>query len=144
MKKSSSIFPLFVTLQTMQKCRHFRLFFLYWHGPASGKKAYKTFRDTAECHHRRMDMYIHTYTHKVDFHWGLPMKLCNLYRKTIMHGGRLKHSNTQTHTHTPVCRIHGKGYNITTGLSHMSPLLEKEVWLYIHTDYASGITCTLR
>lgn len=59
-----------------------------------GEEAYKTFRDTTtstvKCRHtnKHMDMYIHTVW---VFHWGQPMKFCNLYRETI---------NAHKRTHT--------------------------------------------
>lgn len=68
--------------------------------------------------------------HRVGFHWGLPMKLCNLYRKTVNACG---HTNTLT-SFGGYMRKDIKD-NSTTGLSHMKPTIEKEsrLELYLHT-----------
>lgn len=86
-----------------------------------GKNAYKTFRETTtstvKCHHTQTHGHVNTYS--VGFHWGLPMKLCNLYRQ-LMH---------KTHSHNQFGGYMGKDIkdNNTTGLSHMKPTIEKEV-----------------
>lgn len=112
-------FPLFVSLQTMQKTSAFFFFFPFFSGTDQWKKkAYKTFIDTitstVTCHRTQTHGFTCTYRHSVGFHWGLPMNLCNLYRKTINARGR-----TEFGEHM------GKN---TTGLSHMkSPVEKKEV-----------------
>lgn len=82
------------------------------------KKPYKTFRDTTstvKCHHTDKWTYIQ---YSVGFHWGLPMKLCNRYRKTI---------NAHKHTHT-ISLEDTWGKDIKdNNTSHMKPSIEKEV-----------------
>lgn len=84
----------------------------------------RTDRWTCTYIHTNIHRYIHTYTDRVDFHWGLPMKLCNLYRKTF---NACQPTRTLSHIHISLENTWGRILkNITTGLSHMKPPLEEE------------------
>lgn len=115
MKRSSSVSP---CLFLYKRCDPFFSGTDQWK-----KKAYKTFIDTitstVTCHRTQTHGFTCTYRHSVGFHWGLPMNLCNLYRKTINARGR-----TEFGEHM------GKN---TTGLSHMKPPVEKKRGVTAHT-----------